>query len=54
MDIEDEGHGEIAGEGEATPTLEDIAREMGWKPQDEFRGNPEDWKPAHEIGRAHV
>ena len=51
MDIEDEGHGEIAGEGEATPTLEDIAREMGWKPQDEFRGNPEDWKPAHVFVR---
>lgn len=30
-----------------TPSdVEDLAREMGWAPQDQWRGNPEQWKDA--------
>jgi hypothetical protein len=36
------------------PTVEDLAGEMGWRPQDEWRGDPEKWKPAHEFMRATV
>lgn len=38
----------------APPTLEDLAGEMGWSPQDKWKGNPEKWKPAHEFMRATV
>jgi len=30
-------------------TLEAEAREMGWKPLDEFAGNPDDWRDAAEF-----
>jgi hypothetical protein len=29
-----------------------LAGEMGWVPKDQFRGNPDDWKPADEFIRA--
>lgn len=32
-------------------TVDALAAEMGWVPQDQFRGNPEDWKPADEFIR---
>lgn len=28
------------------PTGEDVARQQGWKPQEEWEGNPEDWVDA--------
>lgn len=31
------------------PSLEDVASRMGWSPQDEWRGDPDNWKPAHEF-----
>lgn len=30
-------------------SIEDIASKMGWAPQDQWRGDPERWKPAHEF-----
>lgn len=40
-------------EGEAatqqTPEVEDKARRMGWVPKEEFRGDPEKWRPAEEF-----
>lgn len=36
-------------EGEVADEFEAEAREMGWKPQDKFRGNPEKWTSAKEF-----
>ena len=33
------------------PTVEDIAKEGGWKPKDEYTGDPTKWKPAAEYVR---
>lgn len=30
----------------------DLASQMGWVPQDQFRGDPEDWKPAADFIKA--
>lgn len=35
-----------------TPTIEALAQEMGWAPKDDFKGDPEKWKPAAEFIRA--
>lgn len=34
---------------EAPPSLEDVASRMGWSPKDNWRGDPDKWKPAHEF-----
>jgi hypothetical protein len=39
------------GTAEANP-IEALATELGWAPKDQFRGNPDDWKPADEFIRA--
>jgi hypothetical protein len=31
--------------------IETLAVELGWAPKDQFRGDPEDWKPADEFIR---
>jgi hypothetical protein len=36
------------------PTVEDLANDMGWRPKDQWRGDPDKWKPAHEFLRATV
>jgi predicted transcriptional regulator len=36
------------------PTVDDLASEMGWTPKDQWRGDPDKWKPAHEFMRATV
>lgn len=33
----------------SSPGMEAKARDMGWVPQDEFRGNPDNWRPADEF-----
>jgi hypothetical protein len=46
---------EIAPEPESTPepapapTLEDVAARMGWAPEDQWRGDPDKWKPADQF-----
>lgn len=30
-------------------SIEERAKAQGWKPQDEFKGNPDDWRPAEEF-----
>jgi hypothetical protein len=35
-----------------TPSVEELASEQGWMPQDKFKGPAEKWKPAHEFLRA--
>lgn len=37
--------------GEAQPSVEDRARDMGWVPQDEWKGNADQWRPAEEFVR---
>ena len=32
-----------------TRTVEDIAAKMGWSPRDQWRGDPNKWKPADEF-----
>lgn len=32
--------------------IETLASDLGWTPKDQFRGNPEKWKPADEFIRA--
>jgi hypothetical protein len=40
-------------EGNAAPNpVEALAVELGWAPRDQFRGDPELWKPADEFIRA--
>lgn len=36
---------------EAAPTIDEIASEMGWVPKDQFKGDPEAWKPAVQFIR---
>lgn len=38
-------------EEQAPPSVDDLATDMGWTPQDKWRGDPEKWKPAHEYLR---
>lgn len=56
--IEDAPIAEEAAEQEAEPaqpiTVEDLAGDMGWRPQDQWRGKPEVWKPADEFVRSTV
>lgn len=46
---EDEGQEEAP-----APTIEDLAADMGWRPQDEWRGDPNAWKPAADFVRSTV
>jgi hypothetical protein len=48
-DQEQGGEGEEGGEPPAVETAEDVARKIGWVPKDEFKGNPDDWKPATDF-----
>jgi hypothetical protein len=32
-----------------TPTVEELALKAGWTPKDEFKGDPEKWRPADEF-----
>jgi|SRR6478736_6624244 len=41
-------------ETQAPPSLEDLASEMGWRPQEEWKGDPTKWKPAHDFMRSTV
>lgn len=45
------GEGEEGGEaGETQPSpYDELAQRMGWVPRDQFRGDPNDWKPADEF-----
>lgn len=43
---------EITGEEQQVDPIEALASEMGWTPQDQFRGPAEKWKPADEFIRA--
>lgn len=36
-------------EGMSPEEVEAKARRMGWRPMEEYRGNPDDWKPAAEY-----
>lgn len=36
-------------QGEVQPSIEDEARNLGWKPEDEFEGDPERWVSAKEF-----
>jgi len=49
--VEEQPSTEEATQVEEAPTMEDVASEMGWAPQDEWRGDPDKWKPAHEFVR---
>ena len=33
------------------PTASEIAAELGWKPQDQWTGDPDKWKPADQFIR---
>lgn len=35
-------------------TVEGLASEMGWRPKEDWKGDPEKWKPAHEFMRSTV
>lgn len=38
-----------AANGEEASSVEDAARRMGWRPKEEYRGDPEKWRPADEF-----
>lgn len=44
--------GEAVADDTPTNPVEALASEMGWAPKDQFRGDPEDWKPADQFIRA--
>lgn len=44
---------EVAAEPEPV-TVEGLASEMGWRPKEEWKGDPEKWKPAQDYLRATV
>lgn len=48
---QEEDHGSDASE-EVSP--ESLASELGWCPKDEWRGNPEEWKPATDFLKSTV
>src|SRR3990167_4165256 len=54
---DDEGEGQQAGAQEPvveTPAVREVeakAREMGWKPKDEYKDDPDKWRPADEFLR---
>jgi hypothetical protein len=54
--LPEEGAPEAVSEPEGTEQpanpIEALASELGWSPKDQFRGKPEDWKPADEFIRA--
>jgi len=35
-------------------TIEGLAGEMGWRPKEDWNGDPDKWKPAHEYVRSTV
>jgi len=35
-------------------SVDDLASEMGWKPQDQWKGDPDKWKPSDEFMRRTV
>lgn len=37
------------GEGQQSDPIETLAQEMGWRPQDQFQGPAEKWKPAADF-----
>jgi hypothetical protein len=39
-------------EDEQPPSIEDVAAEIGWRPKDQYKGPPENWKPAADFIRA--
>jgi len=41
-------------EADASPSVDDLASEMGWTPQDKWRGDPDKWKPAADFLRSTV
>ena len=53
IDLPNEGEGEGEGNSPATQAdaLENEARMNGWVPQEDWRGDPEDWRPADEFVR---
>lgn len=51
--IAEAGATEIAAEPEPV-TVEGLAGEMGWRPKEEWKGDLDKWKPAHEYMRATV
>lgn len=36
---------------QADDPVANLARDLGWRPKEEFKGNPDDWKPADEFIR---
>lgn len=47
-----EAGGETAPEQTNDDPIASLAMEMGWKPQDQFSGDPEAWKPAADFIKA--
>lgn len=51
----EEGLGPNAAPAEGEPKnnepnpIEDLASKLGWAPKEQFRGNPDEWKPADEF-----
>lgn len=51
---DDPARGDAGGEASdpaPSPEIESRARDMGWVPKDQFRGNPDSWRPADEFVR---
>lgn len=49
LDAPVEGASEPEQHEEESPTLEAVAANMGWAPKDQWRGDPDRWKPADKF-----
>lgn len=45
---------ELSQEEHQPASVDDLASEMGWKPKDQWKGDPEKWKPAAQFLRRTV
>lgn len=49
---DDDGDGDDPPEAAKPDPIADLAKTMGWRPKEEFKGDPNLWKPADEYIRA--
>lgn len=49
--VEDTGADDTTQTDDTPEPIANLARDLGWTPRDEFRGDPEKWKPAEQFIR---
>lgn len=52
LELAPDSGAEVAPENDVPEPIVNLASELGWVPKDQFRGDPEKWRPADEFIRA--